>query len=357
MSTIKILTGNYAVAWGVKLSRVKVIAAYPITPQTTIVEKIAEFVENGEMDAKYLMVESEHSAMAATIGASATGVRAFTATSSQGLLYMHEMVWWASAARLPIVMAVVMRALAPPWSIWNEHTDLMDQRDTGWLITLAENNQEVLDSIIMSYRISEHEDVLLPSIVGLDAFILSHTLEPVEIPGQDLIDEFLPPRPPKPFTLNPENPITHGGIVTPEYYMEFRYLIEKGMENARRVIVEVAKEYKNITGRWHGDLVDEYKCSDAKILIIVAGATAGTCKEAVDVLREKGFNVGVLRLRYIRPFPSSIVRERVSSVKSVVIIDRSYSFGGGGIIGADVASSIYGSNGGPLIHDLSLIHI
>jgi len=195
MGVSKVLTGNYAVANAVKLAKVQVVAAYPITPQTTIVEKIAQFVENGELNAKYIRVESEHSAMAACIGASATGARAFTATSSHGLMYMSEVVWWAGLGKFPMVMAVVTRALAPPWSIWSEHNDVLAHRDCGWIIFFAEDNQEVLDLTIQSFRISEDEKVLQPVMVTLDAFILSHTATPVSIPNQSDVDGYLPPKP------------------------------------------------------------------------------------------------------------------------------------------------------------------
>jgi len=345
---VEVLTGNYAAAWGAKLARVEVVAAYPITPQTTIIEKLAEFVEKGELKAKYIRVESEHSAMAACIGASAVGARAFTATSSHGLLLMHEMCWWAAGARLPIVMTIVARAIAPPWTIWNEHSDILDERDTGWLIMLAEDNQEVLDGVIQAFKIAEDERVLLPVMVNEDAFILSHTAMPVEIPDQEVVDEFLPPRSDKPYILDPDNPFTHGNLTYPDYYMEFRYLMERSMEAAKQVIAEVDEEYYRLTGRRYGGLVEKYRCEDADVAIVAAGSSAGDAKEAADRLREEGYKVGVFRIRFVRPWPHEEVREVLGRMKAVAVVDRSISFTKGGILFTDVTSSLYGST--PLVH-------
>lgn len=336
-----VLTGNYAVAYAVKLCKPHVIAAYPITPQTSIVEKLAEFVEKGELKAKYIRVESEHSAMAAVIGAASVGARVFTATSSQGLLYMHEGLWMASGARLPIVMAVVTRAIFPPWSIWTDHADLLDQRDTGWLISMAENNQEAYDLIIQAYRIAEDENVLLPIIVGLDAFIVSHTAMPVQLLDEKIVEEYLPPRGEKPYVLDVNNPITMGNIMLPDYYMEFRYMIHKAMMRAKEVIREATKEFYKLTGRNYGGLVDSYRCDDAEIVVVLIGALAGDAKECVDQLREEGYKVGVLRLRFIRPFPSDEVKEILSNKKAVIVIDRDISFGKGGILYTEILSELY----------------
>src|SRR5512136_2100520 len=238
-----VANGNYAAAYAVKLSKVKVVAAYPITPQTAIVEKIAEFVANGQMNAEYIKVESEHSAMSACIGASAAGARTFTATSSQGLLYMHEMLHWASGSRLPVVMAQVNRAIAPPWSIWTDHNDSISQRDTGWIQFYCENNQDILDTVVQAYKIAEDPRVLLPTMVCYDGFELSHTAMPLELPDQKDVDGFLEPYNVEHALIDLEKPSTHGNLVSPELYMEFRLLIQKAMENARLVISETASEF------------------------------------------------------------------------------------------------------------------
>jgi len=351
MSKFKILTGNYAVAYGVKLCKPQLIAAYPITPQTSIVEKLSEFVEKGELKAKMLRVESEHSAMAAVIGAALAGARTFTATSSQGLLYMHEGVWMAAAARLPIVMAIVTRAIFPPWSIWTDHGDLLDQRDTGWIICMAEDNQEVLDLIIQAYRIAEDERVLLPIMVGLDAFILSHTATPVEIPDEDIVDSYLsePGAGTSRLRISFENPLTYYNLAFPDSYMEFRYLTQEAMERAKRVIKEADKKYYKLVGRGYGGLVEKYRCEDADIVIVSIGASTGDAKEAADKLRDKGYKVGVLRLRFVRPFPEEELKETLLNKKLVIVIDRAISFGKGGILYTEVSSVLHSNGKSPLI--------
>lgn len=333
------LTGNHAVAWAVKRARVKVIAAYPITPQTTIVEKLSEMVEKGELDAKMIRVESEHSALAAVYGAAIGGARAFTATSSHGLLYMHEVLWWVSGSRIPLVMAVVTRAIGPPWNIWTDHSDIWGQRDTGWIIAMAEDNQEVFDLTLQAFRITEDENVNLPMIVGLDAFILSHTTAPVDVLEQEDVDRWLPPRR-QLYVIDPEHRFSMGNIATPKDYMMLRFDIEKAMNNARRVIREVDKEYGKYFGRSYGGLVECYKCSDAKYLIVLMGAWAGDAKEAVDRLRDEGIPVGVLRIRYIRPFPVEEVIEYAKPMKGVLVMDRSVSFGSSGPLFAEVSSAL-----------------
>ncbi len=342
MSRVAVLTGNHAVAYAVKLSRVDVIAAYPITPQTTIVEKLNEFIEHGELEAEIVHVESEHSALAACVGAAAAGARTFTATSSQGLLYMHEMVWWAVGTRLPIVMAVVTRAIAPPWNIWSDHNDILDQRDSGWIISMAETNQEALDMTIQAFRIAEDERVLLPVMVGLESFIMSHTATPVEIPDQEMVDAFLPPRNiEKPFILDPNNPISHGSICGPGCYMEFRYLMHNAMRSARKVIYEVEREYEKIFGRHYSGLVENYRLNDAKIAVVTLGSIAGDAKEAIDNLRSEGYSVGVLRIRYIRPLPYDELRENLCTKDLVVVVDRNVSMGSCGVILTEVKSVLY----------------
>ncbi|PUA32849.1 MAG: pyruvate ferredoxin oxidoreductase [Zestosphaera tikiterensis] len=325
------LTGNYAVSYAVKLSRVKVVSAYPITPQTTIVEKIAQLIEDGEMDAEMIRVESEHSALAAAYGAASAGVRAFTATSSHGLLYMHEMLWWVAGSRIPLVMAVATRTIGPPWNIWTDHSDLMDQRDTGWLIAMAENNQEVLDETIKMFKITEDPRVYLPGIVGLDAFILTHTSEPVDIPTQEVVDQFLPDRR-QPYVFKAGDPLIMGNIPKDlELNMRMREDIDKAMERAKKVIDEVDFEWGKLTGRRYGGLTECYRCEDAKHFIIGMGAWVGDMREAVDKLRSKyGVKVGLIKIRYVRPFPREDLIKWLSNASSAVVFDRSFSPGSGG---------------------------
>lgn len=339
-----ILSGNFAAAYAAKLARVNVIAAYPITPQTQIVEKLAEFIENGELNARYIRVESEHSAMAACIGAAIVGARPFTATASQGLIYMSEMLWWAAGARLPIVMGVVTRALAPPWSIWSDHNDILSQRDTGWLIFFSESAQEVLDTIIQAYKISENEEVLLPTAVAWDAFYISHSYEVVEVPPQDYVDNFLPSRKKYRHILDVDNPFSHGNLVFPEHYMEYRYHINKMSNFSKKIIQEVDEEYYKIFGRKYGGLVEKYKCDDAEYLFISLGSFSGDIKEAVDKLRKQGYKVGFARIRCIRPFPSDDIKEIVKDVNGVIVIERSISFGKGGILSMEIKSELYPLN-------------
>lgn len=338
---VRVVTGNHAVAWATKYARVRVIAAYPITPQTTIVERIAEMIESGEFDAEIVRVESEHSALAATLGAAAAGVRAFTATSSHGLLYMHEVLWWASGSRIPVVMAVAMRAIGPPWNIHVDHNDIMDQRDCGWIIAIAESNQEVFDLIIQAYRISEDPDVYLPVMVGLDGFILTHTTEPVDMPEQEKVDEWLPPRT-QPYVMDPEHRHVMGNVMPDEEFMELRKSIQTSMEKAKRVIREVDESYGKQFGRRYGGLVECYRCNGMKYAMVTTGSWSGDAKEAVDALREEGLDFGLLRIRYIRPWPREEVLDLLGGLKGVVVVDRSISFGAYGHLFTEISATLYG---------------
>jgi 2-oxoisovalerate ferredoxin oxidoreductase alpha subunit len=337
----KVITGNYASSYGAKLARVQVIAAYPITPQTTVVEKIADFVAAGEMETQYVKVESEHSAMAACITASQTGARTFTATSAHGLTLMHEMLIWASGARTPVVMTNVNRAMAPPWSVWADHLDSVAQRDTGWIQYYCESVQEVLDTIITAYKVSEDREVLLPALLTLDAFYLSHTYETVDMPDQDKVDEFLPSFDP-PYKLDVDDPHLFGSLSFPhQYYMEWRYQIKEAMGRARDKILEVDREYEKIFGRSHGGLLDLYRCDDAEVVLVAAGTMASTIREVVDQYREKGHKVGLARLRVFRPFPAEEMRELAKKVHVLGVLDRSYSFGYGGAFFAETGGALY----------------
>jgi 2-oxoisovalerate ferredoxin oxidoreductase alpha subunit len=335
------LTGNYAVAYAAKVARVKVVSAYPITPQTTIVEKLAEMIEYGELDAKMIRVESEHSALAAAYGAASAGVRAFTATSSHGLLYMHEMVWWVAGSRIPLVMAVVSRAIGPPWNIHVDHQDIFDQRDTGWIISIAQENQEAFDLTLQAFRISEDPRVYLPMMVGLDAFILSHTVAPVDVPDQKEVDEWLPPRR-QPYVISPETNFVMGNIVPDEDYMMMRLSIQEAMKAAKEVIKEVDLSYGKKFGRSYGGLVECRRCEDADYVIMITGSWSGEAKAAIEDLREEGYRVGVARIRFIRPWPEEEISEIASKVKGIIVFDRAVSFGSKGPLFLDVATTVNG---------------
>lgn len=348
---VKVLTGNYAAAYGVKLARVDVISAYPITPQTPVVELLSEFVSRGELNARFIHVESEHSAMASAVGAAAVGARTFTATSSQGLWYMYEMIWWAAGARLPVVMGIVTRAPSPPWTIWGDHTDALSIRDSGWILLFVSSAQEVLDTIIQAYKIAEDEEVMLPVAVGWDAFVLSHTAEPVDVPDQELVDEFLPPKKPASHMLNVENPFSLGQVTFPDKYMEFRWLLAEAMEKAKEKIAEVDREFGEKFGRSYGGLVEEYRCEDADVIVAVMGAPAGDAMDVADSMRENGYKVGVCRVRAIRPFPSEELREICTKAKAVAVIDRNVSMGLGGIIANQLRAALYPCKSRPIITD------
>lgn len=334
----KVLTGNFAAAYAAMAARVNVIAAYPITPQTTIVEILSELVADGDLDAEFVKVESEHSALACCIGAQATGARTFTATSAQGLALMHELIHWAARGRLPIVMANVNRAMAPGWSIWADVTDSVSQRDTGWMQVYCEDNQEVFDTTLMSYKISEHNDVLLPSLVNLDAFFLSHTSQVVDLYDTERIDAFLPKYDPE-LKLDPNDPHAFGALTSPDHYYEFSYKMHLAHENAIQVIKDVGKEFGEKFGRYY-DLIDPYRCDDAEIIMVSYGTIAGTVKEAVDRMRESGVKVGVLKIRYFRPFPVQDILSVLSKTKKVGVIDRAVSYGHAGPFFTEVKAAM-----------------
>jgi pyruvate/2-oxoacid:ferredoxin oxidoreductase alpha subunit len=333
----RIITGNQAVAYGVMLSHVDLISAYPITPQTTIVEELSELCATGRVKARFLKVESEHSAMAACIGASTGGVRVFTATSSQGLAYMHEMLHWASGARLPIVLVNVNRALAPPWNIWNDQTDSLSQRDTGWIQLYCETNQEVLDTILQAYRIAE--STRLPVMVVLDAFVLSHTSEPVEIPSEDKIKGFLPKYSPE-YPVDPAKPVSFSGIATPDHYFEFRYKIQKAMDQVPETARKVEDKFKARFGRSYG-LIEKYGKEEAEVLLVTAGAMTSTARTVVRRMVEKGADVGGVKIKMVRPFPSKELDQALQQAKKVAVIERDLSFGAGGILAQELRASLY----------------
>ncbi len=341
----EVLTSNYAAAYGAKLSRVEVVAAYPITPQTSISEKLAEMVESGELDAKYLKVESEHSAMSALLGASYAGARTFTATGSQGLALMHEMLFWASGARVPVVMPVASRALGAPWSIWCDNMDVVAQRDTGWIQLFCENNQETLDTVIMAYKIAEDNDILLPTMVVEDGFILSHTLEAVEVPEIEEVDDFLPPFEPE-HKIDIDNPRRFGAVVSPEWFTEYRYKMAQSMEKAKEKIKKVDKEFEKAFGRSYGGLVEFYRCDDAQVALLISGSATGTAKDVVDAMRERGKKVGVVKVKALRPFPVEEIRKLNDMISILGVFDRSYTLGHGGAFFTETRNAIFQAGGG-----------
>jgi pyruvate ferredoxin oxidoreductase alpha subunit len=333
----RVISGNEAVAYGAMLSRVQVIPAYPISPQTTIVEALSDFCASGLLKADFVKVESEHSAMACCIGAASAGARTFTATSAQGLALMHEVLHWAAGARLPIVMANVNRAMSAPWTMWCDQGDSLAQRDTGWLQFYCEDNQEVLDSIIMAYRISEK--VLLPSMVCLDGFILSHTYEQVEIPDIQEVDEYLPTYIPK-FKLDVADPHSFNAAFLPDIYMEQRVKMQAAMEEAKSVAKTVDKEFGQAFGRSYG-IMEEYFVEDADILLVTTGTVTGTARVVVDEYRKKGERVGLLKMKMFRPFPTEDVRRVLQQVKKVAVVDRNISFGATGIFAQEIRSALH----------------
>jgi len=342
------LNGDTAVAYAVKQCDVDVVAAYPITPQTIIVEKFSEYVADGEVDTAFVCVESEHSAMTCSITASATGARTFTATASAGLALMHEMLGVASGCRTPVVMAVVNRALSAPINIHCDHSDSMAERDMGWIQIYAENSQETYDSIIQAFKIAENLEVMLPTMVGLDGFVLSHTLENVSIFPDEVVKKFVGTRQvPRvmnhegelvPFKLDPENPLTIGPLALHDYYFEHKRQQEEAMRKALDVIKQVHDDYAKQSGRSYGNgLVEAYRLDDAEIAAVCIGSTAGTVKTVVDELRENGIKAGLLRIRAFRPLPVKDIISNLSGKKAVAVMDRACSFGG---------------NGGPLFHEI-----
>jgi pyruvate/2-oxoacid:ferredoxin oxidoreductase alpha subunit len=333
----KLMTGNSAVSHGVVLSRAQVISAYPITPQTTIVEELSEMCADGRLPAKFIRVESEHSAMACVAAAAATGARVFTATSSHGLAYMHEMLHWTSGTRLPVVMVNANRAIGAPWSIWCEHGDSLSQRDTGWLQLYCQSGQEALDTVIQSYRIAE--EILLPVMVLVDGFFLSHTSEPVDIPDQVAVDRFLPPYRPR-YKLTPEDPHTFNIMADTSLFISFRHDAQKAMEGARKVVGRVDREFKAHFGRGYG-LMEKVRCADAEVVLLTMGTAASTAREVIDQYRKQGKKVGLCRLRLFRPFPAEELIRLLGGTKKVAVLDRDNSLGAGGIVAQELKAALF----------------
>lgn len=343
------LTGNYAAAFGAKLSRAEVVPVYPITPQTHIMEKMTEFISKGELDAEFIPVESEHSVMAAAIAAQATGARTFTASSSQGILYMHENLFVASGMRLPIVMVMANRAVAAPVTIYPDQLDSLAQRDTGWLQLYAENAQEIIDLIIQAYRIAEDERVLLPVAVCFEGLIISHFLEPVEVPSQKEVDHFLPPYEAKHVILHPDRPMHVGIAANDVYYTEYRYQQEEAMEKAKEVILEVDKAFLDQFGRGYGGLVQSFMLEDAKVALMTMGSISGTARQVVRDLRRQGIKIGLIRLRSFRPFPTEQLQRIAGQLDLIAVLDRNVSIGLGGIVYSELATALYPLEKRPLL--------
>ncbi len=339
----QVVSANTAAAWGTFLSRAQVVAAYPITPQTTIIETLADLLSQSPERCRFITVESEHSAMSACIGASHAGVRVFTASSSQGLALMHELLHWAGGGRLPVVMVNVNRALAPGWNIWTDQNDSLSQRDTGWMQVYCRSAQEVLDSVILAYRVAE--TVQIPVMVVLDAFFLSHTAEIVEIPAQSVVDEFLPPREAL-NTLDTNHPAAIGGLVHPDYYQEMRQKLHEDMLSANSLWEKFTDEWDEMVGRKF-PLVDPYKCDDAELILVASGTPSVTARLVIDEYRLKGEKVGLLAMRLFRPFPTKQVRAALSKVPKVAVLDRDCSYGHHGIWFQELKSALFGVSEGP----------
>lgn len=345
-----VLSGNTAQSYAAKLARVQVVSAYPITPQTTIVEKLAEFVASGELDAEYVKVESEHSALQVCVSAAALGARVYTATSSQGLLLMHELLHWASGLRAPIVMGVANRGVAPPWTIDTDHTDTVAQRDTGWIQYYCESNQEVLDTALQAFRLAEEPEVRLPAMVSEDAFFLTHTVEPVDVPSQEVVDRYLPPRRAV-GTLSIGTRARLGSFTGPELYTEFRHQTAGAMDRVRGVARDVEAEYARATGRDHGGPLPTYRVDDADAVLVTMGTVTTTARAVVDELRAGGRKVGLAKLRRFRPFPVEELRELAHSTDRLGVVDRSFTFGAMGAAATEVAAALYAAPHRPLLRD------
>ena len=343
-----LLTGNHAVAWAARLARPKVAPVYPITPQTPVLELLTEFQARGEFDAEIITVESEHSVMSACIPASLAGVRVFTATASQGLLLMHELLHYAAGARAPIVMANVNRTVASPWAFWPDQTDSLAQRDTGWIQYYVESAQEALDSVLQAFRVAEQ--ALLPAMVNLDAFYVSHALEPVAVPAQELVDAWLPPFDP-PQRLDPQRPSSWGNVVSADMFCRHRQAIEEAMARVPALAAEADQDWARHTGRSWG-VVERYRCDDAPTAIVTMGSMCGTAREAVDALRDAGHAVGLVKLRLFRPLPAAALRAALHGVRDAVVLDRNHSPGLGGVLHQELRAALYGTAGAPRVHGL-----
>ncbi|MHA1794346.1 MAG: transketolase C-terminal domain-containing protein [Promethearchaeota archaeon] len=351
-----ILSGNHAASHAVRQAKVDVVSAYPITPQSPVVEKISEFIANGEMSARMVRVESEQSAMASCISASITGARVFTATSANGLAYMNEQLAWAAGTRLPLVMCVVTRSLAAPWSVWTDHQDAISQRDTGWMQIFCEDNQEIYDTVLEAFKIAQDERVYLPIMVCYDGYILSHTMMPVKLLPQEKIDDFLPPfKSHLMLSERIDDPVGVNPVTLPDVregypgYIEFRYRLQKALENSITVFNEIEEEFGKVSGRYHGGPVRGYKMEDASVAIVGMGSVSSQAKTAIEDLRKEGIKAGVLTIRLFRPFPREAIRAALKDVDTVVVFDRDVAYGLEGALSAEIKSIFYNASHQPYI--------
>lgn len=357
---IRILTGNHAAAHAFRQARVGVVAAYPITPQSPVVEKISEFINEGQLKTRFLMVESEHSAAAACCAASATGSRVGTATSAHGLMLMYEMLPWASGTRLPIVINLATRSCGAPWSVWDDHSDFITIRDVGWIQFMCEDNQEIYDTNIQAFKIAEDPRVYIPTIVAYDGYILSHTMMPIQLEDQAKIDEFLPPivhhiNLSDISQIKGVGPVTTPDIIkreegtAPGYY-EFRYSLQKALENSIDVILEVHNEYAEKFGRSYGNgLFKTFKTEDADTIIFAMGSVSSQVKTVIGKLREEGLKIGLVSLRLFRPFPVKYLREFFKDKKNIIVFDREIGYGYEGVLAYELKAALYGLKDCPFI--------
>ena len=341
--------GNVAAALGVKLAGVQVIAAYPITPQTPLTEKLSEFIEAGEMKAQYIPVESEHSALAVCIAASSTGARAFTATSANGLLYMHEQIHWAAGARLPIVMCVVNRAVGAPWCIWNDHQDSISQRDTGWIQMYACDHQQIIDAVLKAFYLAEA--ISIPVMVCYDGYLLSHTYMPFDVPEQEAVARFLRPFRPS-YALDPRDPANLNTVTLPDVrmdvagemahgYMEIRYLLQEDLRAALAVAQQAEDAFKEVFGRGGDALLEPYRCDDAEYIVVGLGSLTYQLRDVVETLRDEGLKFGVLGVRLYRPFPDEALAEALRAARGVFVIEKALSYGYEGALSSDIKAALY----------------
>lgn len=355
-------SGNVAAATGVKLSRAQVIAAYPITPQTPLTEKLSEFVESGKLEAEYIPVESEHSAMAVCIAASTAGARAFTATSANGLLYMNEQLHWAVGARLPVVMCVANRGIGAPWTVWNDQQDSMSQRDVGWIQIYANDHQQIIDSVIKGFRLSQ--TVSIPVMVCYDGYLLSHTYMPFEQPEQDKVDGFLPEFAPQHF-LNPEEPGNFNTVTLPDIrpgvdgnvepgYIEIRHNLHEDLRAALDVYEEIDQEFLQEFGRGGTPFVEQYKCDDAECVAVCIGSLSYQLRDVIDAMRDDGFSIGVMGVQMYRPFPDKAIVDALAGKRAVIVFEKALSYGNQGPLYGDIKSALYSSKDKPPVQNYIL---
>jgi len=340
------IEGSHAVAEIAKLCRPGVVSAYPITPQTHIVEDLASMVAEGELKAQFVNVESEHSAASGVLGAVATGIRAYTATSSQGLFYMMEVVFNIAGMRLPVVMTCANRAISAPINIWNDQQDSISLRDSGWIQLYAEDNQEAVDFHVLAYRLGEDKSVMLPVMVCMDGFILTHGIEAVDMPSQEQVDKFLPPYKPA-YYLDPKNPMTLGPLVGPDYYTEARYALDQTLKETLNIIPKLTAEFAKEFGRNYNGLVEEYHIKDAERVIVAMGSVCGTAKEVVDEFRAKGKKVGLLKITCYRPFPAEQIYNSLKNVSKVAVLDRAVSLGSYAPLSSEIKAAFFGKKKKP----------